>query len=31
VLDELEVLAGQRVERMRHPHAPVPIVQIGCS
>ena len=29
--DELEVPAGQRVERVGHPDAPVPIVRIGCS
>ena len=29
--DELEVPAGQRVERVRHPDASVPIVRIGCS
>ena len=29
--DELEVPAGQRVERVRHPDTPVPIVRIGCS
>jgi hypothetical protein len=29
--DELEVLAGQRVERVRHPDASVPIARIGCS
>jgi len=29
--DELEVPAGQRVERVRHPDAAVPIVRIGCS
>jgi hypothetical protein len=31
VLDEFEVFPGQRVERVRHPDAPVPIVRIGCS
>ena len=31
VLDELEVPAGQRVERVRYPDAPVPIVRIRCS
>ena len=31
VLDELEVPPGQRVERVRHPDASVPIVRIGCS
>ena len=29
--DELEVPAMQRVERVRHPDATVPIVRIGCS
>jgi len=29
--DELEVAAGQRVERVRHPDAAEPIVRIGCS
>ncbi len=29
--DELEVPPGQRVERVRHPDAPVPIVRIACS
>ena len=29
--DELEVPAVKRVERVRHPDAPVPIVRIGCS
>jgi len=27
--DELEVPAGQRVERVRHPDAPVPIMRTG--
>ena len=31
VLDELEVPPGQRVERVRHPDTPVPIMRIGCS
>ena len=31
VRDELEVPAGQRVERVRHPDAPVPIARTGCS
>ena len=31
VLDELEVAAGQRVERVRHADASVPIMRIGCS
>ena len=31
VLDELEVPPGQRVERVCHPDALVPIVRIGCS
>ena len=29
--DELEIPAGQRVERVRHPDASVPIERIGCS
>ena len=29
--DELEVLAAQRMERVRHPDTPVPIVRIRCS
>jgi hypothetical protein len=29
--DELEVPPGQRVERVRHPDATVPIMRIGCS
>ena len=29
--DELEVLAAQGMERMRHPDATVPIMRIGCS
>ena len=29
--DELEVPPGQRMERMRHPDTPVPIVRIRCS
>jgi hypothetical protein len=29
--DELEVPAIQRVERVRHPDATVPIARIGCS
>jgi hypothetical protein len=29
--DELEVPAVKRVERVRHPDAPVPIVRTGCS
>ena len=29
--DELEVAAGQRVERVRHADASVPIMRIGCS
>ena len=29
--DELEVPAGKRVERVRHPDPAVPIVRIGCS
>jgi hypothetical protein len=29
--DELEVLAAQRMERVRHPDATVPIGRIGCS
>jgi hypothetical protein len=29
--DELEVLAGQRVERVGNPDAAVPITRIGCS
>ena len=31
VCDELEVPAGQRVERVRHPDAAVPIMRTGCS
>jgi len=31
VSDELEVTAGQRVERVRHTDTPVPIVRIRCS
>jgi hypothetical protein len=31
VLDELEVAAGQRVERVRNPNAKVPIARSGCS
>ena len=31
VLDELEVPPVKRVERVRHPDAPVPIARIGCS
>jgi hypothetical protein len=31
VLDELEVPPGQRMERVRHPDASVPIERIGCS
>ena len=31
VLDELEVPAGQRVERVRHPYPQVLILRIGCS
>ena len=31
VLDELEVPAGQRVERVRHPDTKVPIARTGCS
>ena len=31
VLDELILPAGQRVERVGHPDAPVPIARIGCS
>jgi hypothetical protein len=30
VRDELEVLAGQRVEPVRHPHTSVPIIWIRC-
>jgi hypothetical protein len=29
--DELEVLAAQGVERVRHPDASVPIMRVGCS
>jgi hypothetical protein len=29
--DELEVPTEQRMERVRHPHPPASIVQIGCS
>ena len=29
--DELEVLAAQGMERVRHPDASVPIMRIGCS
>ena len=29
--DELEVAAGQRVERVRHPDPSIPIARIGCS
>ena len=29
--DELEVLAAQGMERVRHPDTPVPIIPIGCS
>jgi hypothetical protein len=28
--DELEVLAEQRVEPVRHPHTSVPIIEIRC-
>jgi hypothetical protein len=31
VRDELEVPAAKRVERVRHPDKPVPIILIGCS
>ena len=31
VLEELEAPPGQRVERVRHPDASVPIMRIGCS
>jgi hypothetical protein len=31
VLDELEVPAGQRVERVGNTNAKVPIKRIGCS
>ena len=30
VRDELEVPAGQRVERVRHPHTSVPVIWMGC-
>ena len=30
VRDELEVPAGQRMEPVRHPHTPVPIIRTGC-
>jgi hypothetical protein len=29
--NELEVAAGQRMERVRHTDTSVPIMQIGCS
>ena len=29
VRDELEVPAGQRMEPVRHPHTPVPIIRTG--
>ena len=31
VRDELKVLAGQRMEPVRHPHTSVPIIRTGCS
>jgi hypothetical protein len=31
VRDELEVPAAKRVEGVRHPDKPVPIILIGCS
>ena len=31
VSDELEVAAEQWMEPVRHPHTPVPIIQIRCS
>jgi len=31
VLDELILPAGQRMERVRHPHPAVPIAWIRCS
>jgi hypothetical protein len=31
VRDELEVTAGQRMERVRHPDTSVPITRIRCS
>jgi hypothetical protein len=31
VRDELEVPAGQRMERVRHPHPAVPIAWTGCN
>jgi hypothetical protein len=30
VRDELEVLAEQRVEPVRHPHTSVPVIRTGC-
>ena len=29
--DELEIAAGQRMERVRRPDPAIPIVRIGCS
>ena len=29
--DKLEIPAAQRVKRVGHPDAPVPIMRIGCS
>jgi hypothetical protein len=29
--DELEIPAGQRMERVRRPDPPVPVARIGCS
>ena len=31
VSDELEVAAEQRMEPVRYPHTPVPVIQIRCS
>ncbi len=30
VRDELEVLPGQRMETVRHPHTSVPVIWMGC-